>query len=110
MIVKEIKVQFTDDGNNPQTLELDGVLITFECYTNKFDGSWYIDFYSVDGTLLIAGVAIVAGLDLWYPYRYKVGIPPGQLFVLSQTGTVKDPTLTTFADAEAILAYWNPSS
>lgn len=109
MKIETIKVQFTADGNNPQTLVLDGVRITLEFYTNKADGSWYLDCYATDGTLLVAGIAVVTGLDLWYPYRYKTGIPPGQLFVLPQTRVRTDPTISTFENAEAILAYL-PSS
>ena len=51
--------------------------------------------------VVVAGIAVVAGLDLWYPYHYKAGIPPGQLFVLAS----KDPTLESFAEDEAVLAY-----
>ena len=101
MKIETIKVQFTADGNNPQTLVLDGIRIVLEFYTNKADGFWYLDCYATDGTLLVAGIAVVAGLDLWYPYHYKAGIPPGPLFVISTV----DPTLESFAEDEAVLAY-----
>jgi hypothetical protein len=105
MKVEQITVQFTADGNNPQTLELDGIKITIESYTNRADGGWYLDFYDDQGAIMFAGIAVVTGLDLWYPYHYKAGIPPGQLFVLSQTDRAFDPTLDTFSDASAILVY-----
>lgn len=108
MKLEKITVKFTDDGNNPQTLELDGLRITFESYTNRADGGWYLDFLDGEGNLLLSGIAVVSGLDLWYPYHYKTGIPRGQLFVLTQTDRVFDPDLETFDDDTAILAYLAP--
>ena len=107
-MILEIAVQLLDDDSHvSQTLTLDGVRFRLETYTNKEDDTWYFDIYDLEDVPLLQGIAIVTGLDLLFPYRYKTGLPPGVLFVNDQLGTeqLNDPTIDSFKDKRAALYY-----
>jgi len=105
MAIQEIKVQFRkDETHASQTLTLDGVRFRLDTYTNKADGSWYLDLYDEDDEPLVQGIALATGLDLLFPYRY-LDVPPGILFVNDHIGPREDPTLDTFLDEAAALYY-----
>ncbi len=78
---------------------LDGVRVRLDTYKNKSDGSVYLDTYDAESNLLVGGLALAtAGVDLWFPYRYKPEIPPGALFVFDSTGLGGEPGLEDFGD------------
>jgi hypothetical protein len=105
MAIEEITVQFREDETHTsQTLTLDRVRFRLDTYTNKADGSWYLDIFDGDGVALVQGIALVTGLDLLFPYRY-LDVPAGALFVNDHEGDRTDPGLTTFFDRGAALYY-----
>lgn len=105
-----ITVQFRqEDKHTSQTLTLDGVRFQLDTYTNRADGSWYMDLFDTDGTPLVQGIALVTGLDLLYPYRY-LPVPAGVLFVNDLDGPRTDPGLDSFTDKEAALYYQSAES
>jgi hypothetical protein len=105
MAIQEITVQFREDEtHSSQTLTLDGVRFRLDCYTNKSDGSWYLDLFDDDDAALVQGIAIVTGLDLLFPYRH-LGVPTGILFVNDLAGPTEDPGLDAFINRDAALYY-----
>jgi hypothetical protein len=107
MSVIQITVQFREDETHAsQILVLDGVRVRLDTYTNKDDNSWYLDLFDEDDNPQIQGLALVAGLDLWFPYKYKSGVPPGILFVQDQSGQpFRDPIVSDFLDGNMALFY-----
>jgi hypothetical protein len=110
MTIREIIVQRRDTETHiSRNVTLDGVTVRLDTYTNKADSSWYLDVFDANDSPLVQGIALVAGLDLLFPYKY-LDIPPGILFVNDHLGTVDDPTLSTFIDQEASLYYQEAGS
>lgn len=54
------------------------------------DGCWILDIGDANGSLLIAGIPMVTGVDLLSQYRY-LGIP-GALLVTTDRGAGEVPT------------------
>ena len=105
MEIQEIAVQFNESTHNSQTIVLDTIRVRIDTYTNKADGCWYLDTFDGNGNPLVLGIAIVTGLDLWFPYHYLEGIPPGILFINDHVGDKEDPGLDSFDDQEAVMYY-----
>lgn len=91
------------------TAQLGDFTYRLDYYTNKADNGWYMDISAQDGTPLVIGIGLVAGIDLLYPYRY-LNVPPGKIFVSPQgpDGYV-DPTLDAFINGYATIYYEEPS-
>ena len=106
MGIIQITPQFREDETHTsQTLDLDGIRIRLDTYTNKDDGRWYFDVFDDSNNPLIQGVGLVTGLDLWFPYHY-LPIPAGILFVQDQSGSPSlDPSLTDFFEGDMALFY-----
>lgn len=105
MAIQEIRVQFRDGETHfSQTLTLDGTRFRLDTYTNKEDGSWYLDLFSDQDDPIIMGIALATGLDVLFPYRH-LPVPAGILFVNDLDGPREDPTLDTFKDKGAALYY-----
>ena len=103
MAIVHITPQFRkEDKHTSQTLTLDGVRFRLDTYTNRADLSWYMDLFDEQGAALLQGIALVAGLDLLYPYRY-LDVPAGILFVHSTP--LQDPGLDSFDDEDVALLY-----
>jgi hypothetical protein len=105
MSIREIIVQRRDTETHlSRTVTLDGVTVRLDTYTNKADSSWYLDVFDENDVPLVQGIALAAGLDLLFPYKY-LDVPPGILFVNDHLGTVDDPDLSTFIEQRASLYY-----
>jgi len=106
MSILQITPQFHAlDTHTPQTLTLDGVRVRIVAYTNIVDDAWYLDTYDGNDNPLVLGLALVTGLDLWFPYRY-MPLPPGMLFVQDQTGLpMRDPVISDFVHKNMALFY-----
>lgn len=46
-------------------------------------GSWRIDLYDAARVPLVLGTKLARGRDLWKRYRYKAGMPRGELYVVA---------------------------
>ncbi len=104
-MIFEIQVQFNESTNASQTLTLDGVRFQLTTYTNKVSQKWMLDIADEEGNVIIAGLSLVTGLDLLYPYRH-LAVPAGILFVNDQTqDTLEDPPLDGFAKRDFALYY-----
>jgi hypothetical protein len=106
----QITPQFRkEDKHTSQTFTFDGVRFTLDTYTNRADGSWYMDLSDSVGVPIVIGIALVTGLDLLYPYRY-LPVPAGVLFINDLAGPRQDPGLDSFEDEEVALYYQNAES
>lgn len=105
MTIRKITPQFNGSTHASQVVILDGVRVRLDTYTNKIDSAWYLDVFDADDNPLITGLAIASGLDLFFPYHYLAALPPGALFVNTQTGEPFDPTLDTWENDAAALYY-----
>jgi len=103
-MIRKITPQFNGSTHSTQVLTLEGVRFRLDVYSNKFDDSWYIDVFDDQDSPIVEGIAIASGLDLLFPYQY-LPVPPGQLFVNTQTGGLFDPTLDTWEEQRADLYY-----
>lgn len=99
MTVLQIDPQPSGDESHFRVqVVLEGVPVDFRFYTNGSDGRWYFDFEVSDGA--VRGVAMVAGLDLFAPYRH-LALPPGWLWVEADA----DPDHDAFLEDRAKLLY-----
>lgn len=71
-------------------------------------GGWCFDLLNARGEAVIRGAGLSVGIDLLWPYRAYVGVPPGSLFAWSPSGL--DLTLDDFASGSAELYYWPPGA
>ena len=111
MSIVEIIPQFREtDTHTRQSVTLEGIRIRIDTYTNKVDGLWYHDVYDSEGVALFQGVRLTAGIDLWFPYRYKTTLPPGVFFVADHAAPFLDPGLESFQDRDASLWYQEAGS
>lgn len=102
-----ITPQIPDDAQNTsQLLRLDEVNVQIVTKWVTPAAGWFLDVFDANGDPLVQGVRIVTGIDLWAPYKYKAGIPPGALFVQWQRGgNAQDPGEDSFKDGDALMFY-----
>jgi len=67
-------------------------------YTFKFNYStrqsrWYLSIYDVENVLLVAGLKLVANFPLLKYYKFRDGMPQGDLIVMCTTADTAPPTL-----------------
>jgi len=86
------------------SIELDAEIYHFEIYSNKRANGWHFDLFDSTRAPLLRGAALVGGVDLLHPYRYRA-VPPGKLFVQSSDQPATDPDLTAFVEGRAVLYY-----
>jgi hypothetical protein len=105
MAVLELTVQPREDATHfDVTYTLDGARYRFSFYTNAVTSAWSFDVLNDDGSEGVRGLALTAGVDLLYPYRY-LDLPQGSLFVRDKGLNGADPGLTDFWDGNAALYY-----
>jgi hypothetical protein len=83
---------------------LDDVQFHLAIYSNKRANGWHFDLLDSTRAPLLRGAALVAGIDLLHPYRYRA-VPRGKLFVQSHTHPAQDPDLTAFVERRCSLYY-----
>ena len=84
--------------------DLDGGRYAFAFYTNAATGGWSFDVSNEGESAIVRGVALTAGVDLLYPYRYK-DVPPGALWVRDRGLSGRDPGPSDFIEGRAVLYY-----
>lgn len=92
------------DPHSEQTTVLSGVT-----YVLRFDwieraSFWRLGLYSLDGDPIVLGISLVAGADLFSPYRSDPRVPPGGLWVMAKADPGRDSW-----DRTAWLLYTTPS-
>lgn len=111
MPIKRIRVRFSSTSRRvPQRIELDGAMYRIACRYSAQTDRWSIDVADNAGTMLVAGLRLVLGVDLLAPYRSR-GVPPGQLFCLDTAKPANEademhlePDLVAF-DGRVLLLY-----
>ena len=98
-----VRLRYSDvQRATTQTTTLDGVRLKIAANYNALAGRWYLSLYSPADVLLVGSIALVPGVDLLLPHKYKSGIPQGRLFVDSLDGS--PPDLSSM-DTSALLKY-----
>lgn len=78
--------------NAPQQMQVTFASVTYQITVtwNHIGQQWQMDIAEADGTPLVNGIPLVAGLDLLEPYEYLgFGV---RLFVQTDNDTLADPT------------------
>ena len=113
MAIQQLTVQVNESQHFNSTVTLDQQNFGLSFYVTKVpnlqDGTvaefWYMDLANSQGTPVVQGIGLVAGIDLLFPYR-ALAVPMGKLFVYpSKNGLFVDPTVDTFSDDNAHLWY-----
>ena len=89
-----------DKGRFRQVSIVDGTPHEFEFNWNTREDRWYLNLYTLDGTLVMAGIKLVSNYLLTYRYTYD-GRPAAEFMVADMTGNDNDATLENF-DREVI--------
>lgn len=74
---------------------LEAATYTFEIYFNTRAQRWRMSIRDSGGRALLVGIPLLIRRDLTGPYHY-LGIPPGALFAIDDTGDRTEPTLSSF--------------
>jgi hypothetical protein len=69
---------------------LEGEFWAFRLVWNTRVHAWFLDVISADGVDLVTGLRIAEGLDLLGAFS-DTTLPPGQLFVVDDSGLHRDP-------------------
>lgn len=69
-----------------QEVDLDGVSYRLALNWNGREGAWYMTLWTADGTLVRAGVKLVANFPLLRKVRHERR-PPGELMAMDPRGT-----------------------
>jgi len=103
MAVLYIRLRYVEEQRQTtQECTLDGVRVRIAAQYNATDGGWYLDILDLADVPIVAGIALVPGVDLLQPYRH-LPVPPGTLY-LQDTQFDAAATLTTL-DVSALLLY-----
>ena len=84
-------------------ITLEGVTLSMRVWWSQFDGitkalvgdgiegQWYLDMASTDGAIVLNGMALVTGCDMFEPYAFD-GL--GGLWLVDVEGKARDPGLS----------------
>lgn len=81
-----IVVPVTEYPSYTEEVTLDGVLYRLSFQWNYRGQHWTLDFYGSDGAVILAGVKVVKGYDLFNRF-HNLSLPPGRMFALDEKGT-----------------------
>jgi len=80
-----------DDRANVVRYALDGDVYEFVFRrSGRAPEAWYMDLRTADGTVQVAGIALVPGVDLLRQYHH-LDVPPGSLVVWDTEQKGQDP-------------------
>lgn len=77
--------------------------------TGTTDGAWWIDLRKADGTPLVLGLKLSLGRNKLRRYRYRDGMPLGDLHVVDSSGFDVEPGRDELG-ARVVLQYETGSS
>lgn len=109
---------FVDQGHYhwQYSIDLDarGSLHRLACHFERLDnlspgtdGAWYLDTFDAAGDPLLLGLRLTLGRDKYAPYRYRPGMPQGQLHVIDTTGAGLQASSTDLG-SRVVLQYTPP--
>lgn len=87
-----VALQTFADPFYSMTTTLSGSDFIFEFKYSQREACWYFDISLNDGTLLVAGVKVVCGVDLLARFA-DVRLPPGTLFAFPNSTDDSPPGL-----------------
>jgi hypothetical protein len=85
-----------------QQASLDGVVYTLDFYYNTREDSWYFNLLDVERNPIIMGRKMVADWPLLQRSR-SASKPPGELYVIDNSGAGLDPSLDDFGDRVSLV-------
>lgn len=88
-----------------QRVELDGVAYSLEFAWNERDGAWFISLAQPDGTPLVSGLKLVTNRPLLRRFRYRVGLPPGELYAIDLSGKIAYAGFSDLSNGVTITYY-----
>jgi len=103
MAVLYIPLRATPQNRSSEfEIELDGVRVRLRTYYAALNDRWYLDTRDLEDNLLVGGLALVPGVDLWRPYKY-LAIPQGELFISDPLS--RSPATLETLDVSTLLLY-----
>lgn len=87
-----------------QRTVLDGREYALVFSWNQREAKWYLDLFTVDGVLIVAGIKLVVGAPLLRLLR-STDAPPGELFIMDRSQTGEDPGLNDLG-MRCLLVYY----
>lgn len=79
-------------------VRLDGADYTLEFTYAPRQGRYYLNLYDANDKELVWGLKLVSNTRLLRYYRYRDGVPAGELMVTSTTSDKSSPTIGDLAD------------
>lgn len=106
----------TTDANYTIQCNLDGSQYQLTFRYSEREVCFYLDLYTLSGTLLVGGRKVVPNRSLWSPFRYNRQVPQGALVCLvvnptTAGGSDDPPGIGELAQTgtRCQLAYFNQS-
>ena len=89
---------------------LSGVAYTLRFRFNTRSNRWIMDIADASNNDILNGMTMLINVDLTYNYRTAISkLPPGQFFVIDNTGKNNQPTQYSFGTTHS-LVYGDPNS
>jgi len=85
-----------------QQVSLDGVVYTLDFFYNTREDSWYLSILDVELTPIISARKMVADWPIMWRSR-SASKPPGELWVIDESGAGLDPSLSDLGDRVKLL-------
>lgn len=79
-------------------VRLDGADYTLEFVYSPRQSRYYLNVYDANDTPIVCGLKLVSNTRLLKYYRYRAGVPAGELMVTSTTGDKSSPAIGDMAD------------
>lgn len=88
-----------------QRVELDGVAYSLEFAWNERARAWFISLAQPDGTPLLSGIKLVSNRPLLRRFRWRVGLPPGELSAIDLSGKISYAGYTDLSNGVTLTYY-----
>ena len=81
----------SDRANYEFKTTLDGEKYTLSFRFNNRAGRWIMDIKTATGTVIVAGIPLLAGVDFLAQFQTKTDLPQGSLFLVNLTDENTSP-------------------
>ena len=104
MALQLLRVRLSSETRaNTLRYELDGVVYEFTFRrSGRNPEAWYMTVATGSGTVQVAGIAVVPGVELLRQWKH-LELPPGQLFAYDTSKSYTDPTPDEMDDRVVLL-------
>ena len=100
-----IKIPFKSTPAFKEEILLDNIPYILEFTFNSRGDFWVLNIYSVDETLLIAGIKLVINYELISQFTDR-GLPKGQLYVVRENQSMDRVSQLEFEQNKTFLVYF----